>query len=101
MGMTEQQQGFRRMPCVTPDLPDSLADSLALTLFQHAMQEKMREAAARGRYGWHRPETCTEQELISLLREQFVNRPVPDYVDIANYAMMLWNRARMRAQGHV
>lgn len=101
MEMTAEQQGYRRAPCVTPDLPDALADAVGLALFQHAMSGKMREAAARGRYGWHRPETCTEQELINLLREQFVNRPAPDYVDIANYAMMLWNRARCREQGYV
>ncbi len=69
-------------------------DEVGLAAFTEAMHAKLAIARQKGRYGWHDETTCGLDHLRELLRAQ-VDDPLPedwDLVDIANFAMMLWNR---------
>lgn len=65
-------------------------DDEAVDAFAQAMHAKMAAARAKGKEGWDDPERCTDARLRSLLDDALFE-PV-DYIDVANYAMMLWNR---------
>lgn len=100
--------GAAQRPRVSPGMPDDLADGLGVQLFSSAMRDRLIEKRAAGRYGWHDPDVVSEQTLEDMLANQFVAcdpmdepaevglRDASDetLVDIANYAMMLWNRRR-------
>ncbi len=87
--------GARRRPGhVTAHMPDELADGLGVRLFSLAMLARLEEKRLEGRGGWHDPLQCSEAYLMTLLREQFVHHEVLDPLDIANLAMMVWNRRR-------
>ncbi len=82
---------------VNPEMSDGTADALGLTLFVDAMRKKLNEKRVVDGYtGWHRPEQISLDELESWLRAQLYDREKIDPVDIANYAMMVWNRRRMQ-----
>lgn len=64
-------------------------DDEAVDRFASAMHAKMAQARAKGKEGWDDPERCSEAHLEDLLH---VGRVTRDWVDVANYAMMLWAR---------
>ena len=64
-------------------------DDEAVDRFASAMHTKMAQARAKGKEGWDDPERCSDEKLGDLLSNaRFLNQ----YVDVANYAMMLWAR---------
>lgn len=64
-------------------------DDEAVDRFASAMHTKMAQARAKGKEGWDDPERCPaltlQRYLMSSLQEG-------EFVDVANYAMMLWAR---------
>lgn len=64
-------------------------DDDAVDRFAQAMHEKMAAARAKGKEGWDDPERCSLQHLHALFDDAAGNL---EYVDAANYAMMLWAR---------
>ena len=84
---------------------DAEADAVGVDRFRTAMSNKLAEKRADGRGGWnHEPYTvqpdrgdrvwrggCSIAQLRKMLREHFENGN-GDMVDIANFAMMIWNR---------
>ena len=64
-------------------------DDEAVDRFASAMHAKMAQARAKGKEGWDDPERCPDGRLIGLLDEAMDNL---EWVDVANYAMMLWAR---------
>ena len=79
------------------NLPDVLArtavnqhpDDEAVDKFAAAMHAKMAQARAKGKEGWDDPERCTAAQLEGLCNEAWATS---EWVDVANYAMMLWAR---------
>lgn len=69
-------------------------DDAAVDRFAAAMKAKLASARAKGRSGWDSPDLCSSEKLARML----VRRGVAggDVVDVANFAMMLHQRA---AQG--
>ena len=74
-----------------------VADEVGLTRFRFAMSDKLRRKRLAGRGGWNKPPYengviqggCTVAQLRSML---FSHLEKGDMVDIANFAMMIWNR---------
>lgn len=66
-------------------------DDEAVDSFAQAMHDKMAAARAKGKEGWDDPSLCSEQYLGGLFDRAHQAR---DWVDVANYAMMLWNRGQ-------
>lgn len=65
-------------------------DDEAVDKFAQAMHAKMAAARAKGKEGWDDPERCTEKHLESLLLQAYEH---DEWVDVANYAMMMHARA--------
>lgn len=53
------------------------------------MREKLSTKRAEGYGGWNQPEECSVERLKEMLVEHL---PKGDMIDIANFAMMIWNR---------
>jgi hypothetical protein len=69
---------------------DSHADRVGFNRFTAAMRERLDEARnVEGRGGWNRAGECSIERLTELY-----NRAVAsgNLVNVANYAMMIWNR---------
>lgn len=83
------------------NLPDVLArtavnqhpDDEAVDKFAAAMHAKMAQARAKGKEGWDDPERCTTDRLIELCDLSLL---AAEWVDVANYAMMLWARGQSK-----
>jgi excisionase family DNA binding protein len=61
-------------------------DDAAVDQFAALMHEKMTAARLKGKEGWEDPERCTDADLGKLMCEAVLKA---DWVDVANYAMML------------
>lgn len=68
-------------------------DDEAVDRFAAAMHAKMASARAKGKEGWDDPARCAAAYLQSLLGHAF---SAGEYVDVANYAMMLWAREQAK-----
>lgn len=68
-------------------------DDEAVDRFAAAMHAKMAQARAKGKEGWDDPERCGVEALENLCHLSWANR---DWVDVANYAMMLWARGQAK-----
>lgn len=66
-------------------------DDEAVDSFAQAMHEKMAAARAKGKEGWDDPERCTIDRLIQLCDQSLL---AGEWVDVANYAMMLHIRGQ-------
>lgn len=83
------------------NLPDVLArtavnqhpDDEAVDRFAAAMHAKMAQARAKGKEGWDDPERCNMGRLQALLHDAYL---LDEWVDVANYAMMLWARGQSK-----
>lgn len=64
-------------------------DDDAVDRFAAAMHSKMAAARLKGKEGWDDPERCSLGHLQSLFENACADL---EYVDAANYAMMLWAR---------
>lgn len=70
--------------------PDFVACQIGLHRFMEAMADKLIEAnLIREAGNWNFPLSCLQSELDELMLKAFKDA---DYISIANYAMMLWNR---------
>lgn len=71
---------------------DAMADYEGVERFSTAMLDKLAKKRGEGRGGWNREpehEGCS----LELLRQMFRDHlEKGDMVDIANFAMMIWNR---------
>lgn len=66
-------------------------DDEAVDQFALAMHAKMAKARANGKEGWDDPERCNVGQLETECRRAAA---ACEWVDVANYAMMLWNRGQ-------
>lgn len=66
-------------------------DDEAVDTFAQAMHDKMAAARAKGKEGWDDPERCPDKYLSELCLSAWEGDL---WVDVANYAMMLWNRGQ-------
>lgn len=64
-------------------------DDAAVDRFAAAMKEKLAQARAKGRGGWDNPAQCSVETLARMLVEHVTKG---DPRDIANFAMMLYER---------
>ena len=86
------------------EMMNAKADRVGVERFAAAMHAKMKAKRAEGRGGWHRsyrgtggPETwgCSTTGLRQALRNHIRKGLTgSNLVDIANFAMMVWNRER-------
>ena len=77
---------------VTKMMEDDEADTLGLLNFHYAMHTKLLDKRVyEERGGWH-TSNCTNEELRKMLAD---NLERADMVDVANLAMMIWNREHM------
>jgi len=65
------------------------ADENGVDALARAMKEKLHAKRLEGYGGWNKPDECTVEHLAKLLLDHL---PKGDPVDIANFAMMLFNR---------
>lgn len=68
---------------------DRHPDDEAVDKFAAAMHARMAEKRAEGKDGWDDPALCTDELLEGLLDRALL---ADKWVDVANYAMMLWAR---------
>lgn len=68
-------------------------DDEAVDRFAAAMHAKMAQARAKGKEGWDDPEQRNVGELEAFL---LASAEYNQWVDVANYAMMLWARGQVK-----
>lgn len=68
-------------------------DDEAVDRFAAAMHAKMASARAKGKEGWDDPARCPVERLKTLAELAFHSA---EWVDVANYAMMLWARGQAK-----
>jgi hypothetical protein len=73
---------------------DVVACAVGIKRFSRAMREKLERKRKAGRAGWNRPQECSVAELRSMMMEHVAKG---DLVDVANFAMMIWNRENPNA----
>ena len=66
-------------------------DETGGNVFAIAMKNKMRIKREQGVGGWYDSNDCTTDDLVTLFNQQ-LQRDKLDWVDIGNFAMMIWNR---------
>ncbi len=76
---------------ITTVTMDDKADALGLTRFSSAMAGKLKKKRLEGRGGWNREDVCSLQDLKAMLIDH-LDEGEGDMVDVANFAMMIWNR---------
>ena len=64
-------------------------DNEGVKRFANAMRRKLAKKRKDGYGGWHSPGECAENELVDMMADHVKKG---DMVDIANFAMMIWNR---------
>ena len=70
-------------------LGSGMADTVGVIRFAKEMEIKLGVKRAQGRGGWNDPDECSITALERMLSEHIAKG---DPVDIANFAMMIWNR---------
>lgn len=76
---------------ITTITASAKADALGVTRFTSAMTRKLREKRLEGRRGWNREDECSMEDLKEMLIDH-IRDGDGDMVDVANFAMMIWNR---------
>lgn len=71
------------------DVNHERVDRRGVNNLSAAMRKKLRRKRAEGRSGWHDPDQCSVKRLKLMLRAH-LNKG--DMVDVANFAMMIYNR---------
>lgn len=77
------------MADITKIKGSAAADAIGVARFSLAMSNKLDAKRAEGRGGWNNPEECSVESLCVMLADHVKKG---DMVDIANFAMMIWNR---------
>lgn len=65
------------------------ADRTGVERFAAAMSDKLHLKADEGRGGWNKPDECSVEDLCLMMAAHIKKG---DMVDVANFAMMIWNR---------
>ena len=78
---SEDQQDFNQHP-----------DNSAVDRFAAQMKEKLASARSKGRGGWADPAQCSGDHLAGLLADHVYRTEPGNWLDIANFAMMLQER---------
>jgi len=81
---------------ITPSMTDKQADALGMIAFTFAMTKRLDERAKTGEpkyQGWHNLDTI--EDLMQRLQKNVDER---DMLDVANLAMMIWNKQRMAGE---
>lgn len=71
----------------------AFANNNCARVFAEDMAKKLKEASDNGRHGWQNPDVCSIADLRRMFDEQCL-RAHPDFIDVANFAMMLFFRTR-------
>lgn len=86
-------QGQQAPSCpTTMAIAPSHKDNTGVEVLAAAMKNKMRVCRVRGKGGWDDPKKCSVEMLLSLLQREVSKGVEVDPVDVANYAMMIYNR---------
>lgn len=72
--------------------PPSHPDDMAVSRFAIAMKDKMRVSREKGRGGWDDEEAVSGDELADMLIGHLLKDNHGNFVDIANFCMMLQQR---------
>lgn len=76
---------------VTPEMTDNQADIVGVLSFSQLMVERLIEAKERGKHGWH-----TNSITLNYLEDKLkLAIEKNEYLDIANYAMMIYHKKKM------
>ncbi len=75
---------------------ERLKDEESVRFFSQKMALKLSMARASGRHGWRDANIVSDEQLIAYLRD---NLDRQQYIDVANYAMMLYFRDTDKATG--
>ena len=65
------------------------SDAQAVLAFAAAMDRRMAEKARAGLWGWNRPDIAKDKRLVARLLQSAKKRK---WVDVGNFAMMLFHR---------
>lgn len=76
----------------TASMTPSHKDNTGVEVLASAMKNKLRVCRVRGKGGWNDPNRCSVEWLLDLLRQEVQKGVLLDPVDVANYAMMIYNR---------
>ena len=87
MNAAEEQKEQQKREHIS--IREQAIDRAAVHDFSTAMEIKMNKSREKGKGGWHDPYQCTVSSLAKLMREHLDKG---DYVDVGNFAMMLWHR---------
>lgn len=93
--LEEERDAWRNASRINPNADDvthlgsGMADTVGVIRFTQEMENKMGIKRAQGRGGWNNPAYCSIEHLQALLRSHVEKG---DPVDVANFAMMIWNR---------
>ena len=78
--------------CTTASRLPSHTDNTGVELLAAAMKNKLRICRLRGKGGWDKPSMCSVEWLVDLLHQELRKGAKMDPVDVANFAMMIYNR---------
>ena len=71
------------------DTDNTSIDCIGVSNIAQAMRAKLKQKRLEGYSGWHDPYQCTVKRLKLMLRAHLRSG---DMVDVANFAMMIYNR---------
>lgn len=70
-------------------LAEQHPDDEAVNKFAYQMKCKLAIARSKGRSGWDNPDLCTAESLVDMLVEHLQKPNAGNWIDIANFCMML------------
>lgn len=73
-------------------LADQHPDDEAVHAFACQMKDKLAIARSKGRGGWDNPDVCGAEDLARMLLSHLTKRNQGNYLDVANFCMMLHQR---------
>jgi hypothetical protein len=76
---------------VTPNMTDDQADIVGVLSFSQLMVERLIKAKENGKHGWN-----TDIVSLDFLKAKLILAITKnEYIDVANYAMMIYHREKM------
>lgn len=91
LGKIKEFEELDHALCSTPqqNLAERHADDLAVDKFASQMKGKLAVARSKGRNGWDDPSLCSVESLAEMLVGHLKKANAGNYIDIANFCMML------------
>lgn len=83
---------YKHMLAAAPEPAEQHPDDAAVDQFAQVMKAKLAKARAKGRSGWDDPAQCSPEYLADLLAGHVRKGNDGNFVDVANFAMMLHQR---------